>query len=107
MTNLEKIKHSCLYPVKEDYFLSVLEDRGIVSTGTYDPDNSADKKNIQLARADVFILLLTAPQSVSEGGFSLSAADRNVLQNMANSIYAKYGDEAVTVKPAVKAKSPW
>jgi hypothetical protein len=107
MTNLEKIKRVCLYPVKEVYFLSVLDDRGIESEDDFIPTNAVHVKNMQLARADVFILLLTAPGSVGEGGYSLSASDRAVLQNLSASIYAKYGEETSIPRPAVRAKSPW
>jgi hypothetical protein len=108
MTNLEKITALCLFPVKSANLLSCLEDREIVSTATYDPTNDAEVKAMQLCRADVFVLLLSAPGSIGEGGYSLSAPDMVILKSMANAIYSKYGEiSPLTKGPSVKAKHPW
>lgn len=90
--------------------MSALEDRGITGSATFVPTDTVQVKNMQLARADVYVLLLTAPNSISEGGtYSISAPEREALKEMAESIYAKYGEElsAPLKRPAVRAKTPW
>jgi len=53
----------------------------------------------QLAKADMIRNIITSP-NVSEGGVSISLADRKTLIGIANGIYGKYGE------PLIKEQHP-
>lgn len=109
MTNLEAITASVLYPIKSNSLLLALGKRGLVSSTTYDATDPAQLKSMELAIADSFVILLTAPNSISEGGYSISFGDRKELKDMAAFYYSKYGEElsGAIKRPAVRGKNPW
>ena len=106
-SNLEKIKAILGYDLSdENKYLSALEDRNLVSTDDYDPASSTAQQNMQLAKADLLIVIATAP-NISEGGYSISLSDKNMLIDLANGIYRKYGEVSTLPTPKATMKSPW
>jgi hypothetical protein len=95
MTNFEALKAKVSYPVSDNTIELALTNRGIPTTGITNDDTYvvANRKAVNLAYADVLMELVSAP-NVSEGGYSVSLADRNVLVNTANGVYAMYGESS-------------
>lgn len=54
----------------------------------------ANSKAFELTYADILKMTVTAP-NVSEGGVSISIADRNSLIAIANGIYSKWGEALI------------
>lgn len=88
MTNLEALKGKLSYPLSENAFLLALLHRGLTYSDTY---VIANKRLLELAQADLITTLITTP-NVSEGGYSVSASDKQTLERLANGIYTKYGE---------------
>jgi len=84
MTNLEAIRGKLNYPLSENSFKVALEDRGLYSEDIYVKNEAFD-----LAYADLIVMLLTTP-NITEGGFTVSLADRKTLLNIADKIYTTY-----------------
>lgn len=85
MTNLEAIKGKLGYPLSDNAFKVALSDRGLTDTDTYVSSEAFD-----LAYADSIVTLLTTP-NISEGGYSVSFSDREILLKLASGVYTKYG----------------
>lgn len=104
MTNLEAIGASVIYPVEEAKLNKALFDRDLTPTDQYTKEN---KKALDLACADLYGIMVTAPQ-ISEGGFSLSLSDKSNLLKVASSIYVKYGEsDPFAAKSTITGVSPW
>lgn len=100
MTNLEAIKGRLNYPLSDNAFILALNDRGLTETATYSKGQAFD-----LAYADSITMLVTSP-NISEGGYSVSLADKQTLIKLANGIYSKYG-EASSLKPIARFVNRW
>ena len=106
MTNAEALLARVGYPLSENQIHIALENRAMVPDDLF-----VALENVQamdLAYADCLVMLVSAPASVSEGGFSVSVGDRNLLTNMANKVFAKYGETSPlptlpSTNPAPKA----
>jgi hypothetical protein len=57
-------------------------------------------RSFELARADAMVELIDAV-NISEGGYSISLQDENKILSLANAIYRKWGEEAVTTEPVI------
>jgi hypothetical protein len=103
MTYLEAIKGKVNYPLSDNTFTLALLDRGLTASDTYATGQAFD-----LAYADAVVTLLTAP-NVSEGGYSVSLSDREILLKLANGIYTKYGVTSPinSLKPKAKFVNPF
>jgi hypothetical protein len=100
MTNLEAIKSTVAgYPLSNDTFNRVLLDRGVLAAGQY----SGSSQAFELAKADLYMTLVTAVQ-ISEGGYQLSLTDKSNFMKMADAIYNRYSDAAIS-RPKVRNKS--
>lgn len=86
MTNLEAIKAKVGYPVSDNSVELALTTRGLTTTDEF----SATSEAFELAYADVLITITTSPAGVSEGGYSISSADKQTLIQIANNIYKRY-----------------
>lgn len=51
----------------------------------------ATSREFELAKADIIKMVVMSP-NVSEGGVSISFADRSAMISIANEIYGKYGE---------------
>lgn len=105
MTNLEAIKGKLSYPLSDNAFNLALSDRGLTGSATY-----SDKKLLELAYADLLFTCVSAP-NVSEGGYSISQADKKLLIQIANGIYTKWSTAEVKysgpMKPTATVVNPW
>lgn len=89
MTILEAIKESVGYPVPDKRAEMALLKRGL--TKTEDATEAVlNSKNFELATADLMFWMVTAA-NVSEGGYSLSVADKSAIKDIASGIYSKWG----------------
>ncbi|MBO4960895.1 MAG: hypothetical protein J6C80_01500 [Flavobacteriales bacterium] len=86
MTILEALKMTVGYPLDEKYLERIFIDRNIDGGAAY----SGPTESFMLARADVYMMLSTTP-SVTMDGFSITIEDREMLAQMAESIYRRYG----------------
>lgn len=86
MTNLEAITAKLNYPLTSNAFTLALEDRGLASSGTYSKCEA-----FELAYADAITMLVSSP-GVTEGGYSVSLADKTTLLKVSDGIYTKYGE---------------
>ena len=84
MTNLEAIRAKLNYPLSENTYIVVLEDRGVVTDAVY-----ATSESFDLAYADAITILITTP-NITEGGYSISLAEKQNLLALAERIYTKY-----------------
>ena len=101
MTNLEALRGKLNYPLSDNALILALSDRGLTDSDVYVKGSSFD-----LAYADAIMTLITAPNT-TEGGFSVSLADRNALLGLANGIYAKYSTASPVQKPTAKFVQRW
>lgn len=93
-----------MYPVKDDKFQSVLFDRELAPDDAYSISN---KKAIDLAMADLYVILITTP-TIAEGGYQLALTDKTNLMKVASGIYSKYGEtDPFNSNPTVTGISPW
>jgi len=99
MTNLEAIKAKLNYPLSDNSFIVALQDRGVTSAGVYTGGESFD-----LAYADAINTLVTAPDT-TEGGFSISLADKAQLLRLADGIYTKYSISNPITTSSLKQKA--
>lgn len=95
MTNLEALQARLGYPLSENSFTLALESRGLVPINTF---TGSDIQAFDLAYADMLTTLITSPDNVSEGGFSISSADRKMIAEIADRIYDQYDTANVIPK---------
>lgn len=109
MTILEALKSKVSYPLPDSFFQSVLIERGLSGGGEFTQE-VAKSKEFELAKADLWIALVTASQ-VQEGNYSISLTDKSSMIKLANTIYRKYGEpeygESEDAKPTVTNRQDW
>jgi len=107
MTNLEALKAKVGYPLSDNSLKVALSGRAITAVDTF--DSTVDVSSFELAYADCLTTILSTPNSVSEGGFSVTVADRETLRNLANKIYTKYEQASPILKnnPTGTFKQIW
>lgn len=100
LTTIAALKAQVQYPLPQDFFDSVMIRRGLDGNGTCTKDviNSAEFKG---ATADCIRQIILYPSSVSEGGMSISKADRDSLMSMANRLYKEIGEEPLSERPKI------
>ena len=100
LTVLAALKAQIQYPLSTDFYKSVLVKRGLdgESECTADILNSVQFKG---AHADCLRQLIIYPQSISEGGMSISKADRQSLMYIANMLYRQIGEEVLEERPKI------
>ena len=105
MTNLEAIKSTAIgYPVEESVFERILLDRGLSGSESY----AGKSKAFELAKADVYVTLLTAA-NITEGGLQVSLTDKSNFMKVASGIYDRYGEfnPLKERQPEISSISPW
>lgn len=88
MTNLEAMKNIVNYPLKDGSFVIALERAGITADDEF---VSANAKALDIASSWLILTVLTSPKSISEGGYSITYADRESLLK-ARSLLLSYWD---------------
>lgn len=104
MTNLDALKSKAIgYPVDENTYQAILIDRGLTAASDY----AGNSKAFELAKADLYVTLLTAA-NIIEGGFQVSMTDKSNFKEVASGIYDKWGEpNPLKSTPKVKGISPW
>lgn len=97
------LKSSVSFPLSDGQVGVIAEDRGLKLGAEY-TKALGKTKEFRLAKADMIRCLVTAP-NVSEGGVSISIADRKTLIGIANGIYAKYEPESI-IQEAIPTVTP-
>jgi hypothetical protein len=90
MTIAESLFSLNSYPIPVNTVEKFCIDRELTSTDEY-TKTIGDSEEYQLAMADVFLYLYTAPD-LKEQQISINQADRNNYLNRANKIYGFYDD---------------
>ena len=105
MTILEALKATVSYPVSANTVTMILIKRGLTGSDEL-TQASVNSKEFELAMADLFFHLLGAV-NISEGGFSVSIADKKYLSETASGIYSKYGESCPYVSTLTNASDRW
>ena len=112
-TMLDWLVDAVNFPVSEGAARDILSARGIAADLSFSESTPRER---DLARADLYVWMCTSPTrrgdtsdsdnswSHKEGGFTLSAEDKDRLMGMANAIYAQYDEEPI-LKSGVKLHS--
>lgn len=99
LTILSSLKAQVQYPLPSDFFATVMMKRGLEDgVCTRDTLESAEYKG---CLADCLRQVILYPGSVSEGGVSISKADRADLLYIANALYREIGENPIGERPKV------
>ncbi len=99
LTILSSLKAQVQYPLPSDFFLTAMMKRGL-SDGVCTRD-TLDSVEYKGCLADCLRQVILYPGSVSEGGVSISKADRADLLYIANALYREIGENPVSERPKV------
>ena len=100
LTVLSALKSQVQYPLPEDFFRTVMVQREL-NDGTCTKD-ILDSVAFKGATADCLKQVVLYPNSISEGGMSISKADKNDLLFLANRLYREIGEEPISERPVIK-----
>ena len=98
MTILEAIKEAIGYPISDNRAAMTLTKRGLTGSSTA-TEAVLNGRAFDLATADLMIWLITAP-NISEGGYSLSVAEKGQIKSLASGIYSKWNVQDSTTPTA-------
>jgi hypothetical protein len=100
LTTQDAVKAQVQYPLPANFFESVMVKRGLDGSAecTKEIMESAEFKG---AVADSLKQVILYPSSISEGGMSISKADKNDLLFIANRLYREIGEEPISERPKV------
>lgn len=87
MIKKEALRSVVNYPLPDISLDKALIDAGLVATDQYE---STDKKAIDLCAAELILVICTGPSSISEGGYSISDKDSEMLLKTRSLILNKY-----------------
>lgn len=100
LTVLSALKSKVQYPLPGDFFYAVMVQREL-EDGVCTKD-VLDSANFKGAMADCLKQVILYPNSISEGGMSISKADKNDLLFLANRLYREIGEEPMSERPTIK-----
>lgn len=89
------------YPLSDFSLEKALIDAGIDGSQNY---TMADKEAIDLVAAGLILVILGSPESVSEGGYSITKSKKDDLLALRSFILGTYGLED---KPTIRAINGW
>lgn len=99
LTVLSSLMAQVQYPLPADFYQSIMVKRGLADGEcTKEIMESAEFKG---AQADCLKQIILYPNSVSEGGMSISKADKNDLLFIANRLYREIGEEPISERPTI------
>lgn len=102
LTILAALKAQVQYPLPNDFFASVMVERGLSGDGTCTKE-VFNSKSFKGAKADCIRQLILYPSSISEGGMSISKAAEDALRKEANRLYRQIGEETLDEnKPKIR-----
>ncbi len=100
LTILAAIKSQVQYPLPSDFYLTILVKRGLDGDGVCTKE-TLESAGFKGAQADCLRQIILYPNSISEGGMSITKADRQSLLFMANKLYKEIGEEPIDERPKV------
>ena len=92
MTILEALKSRVHYPLSGNTFESIATQRGIVTADEFTTE-VANSKHFKGALADLLYELVAVP-NISEGGVSISFAEKKYILSRANNLYNEIGEQS-------------
>lgn len=100
LTVLSALKSKVQYPLPDDFFRTIMVQREL-------PDEACtkdilDSVSFKGATADCLKQVVLYPNSISEGGMSISKADKDDLLYLANRLYREIGEEPISERPVIK-----
>ena len=100
LTTKDALQAQVQYPLPANFFESVMVKRGLDGTGTCTKEimESAEFKG---AMADCLKQIILYPSSISDGGMSISKADKNDLLFIANRLFREIGEEPISERPLI------
>ncbi len=100
LTTIAALKANVPYTLSADFFSFVIKKRGLVADAecTTEVINSSEFKG---AIADCIRQIVIYPSSISEGGMSISKADRQSLMSEANRLYESIGEKPIDERPKI------
>lgn len=109
ITNKEALLGVINYPLPGFDFAikKALTDAGLEEDAIYTP---GDTRAIDLCAANLILFITTAPESISDNGFSISKGNREGLSNVRSLILNKYGlalDNNITQGEIHDASNLW
>ena len=99
-TILAALKSQVQYPLPQDFFLTVLVGRGLDGSDDCTQEILASAA-FKGANADCLKQIILYPSSISEGGMSISKADKRDLLFLANRLYREIGEEPIGERPLI------
>lgn len=94
------LKAQVQYPLPTEFFASVMIRRGLDGDEVCTQEIITSTK-FKGAVADCLRQLVIYPQSISQGGVSISKADRDSLLSEANRLYRSIGEDAISLRPKI------
>ena len=100
MTTIAALRANVPYTLAADFYSFVIRKRNLTADAecTTDIINSSEFKG---AMADCLRQIIIYPSSISEGGMSISKADRQSLLGEANRLYRSIGEESIDERPKI------
>lgn len=100
LTTIDALKAHVQYTLPSAFYDSVVMKRGLTGDAACTKDilNSSEFKG---ALADCIRQIILYPSSISEGGMSISKADRKSLLDEANRLYRSIGEEQIDERPKI------
>lgn len=99
-TILAALKSQVQYPLPQDFFLTVLVGRCLDGEAECTQEILASAA-FKGANADCLRQIIIYPSSISEGGMSISKADKRDLLFLANRLYREIGEEPIGERPLI------
>ncbi|OFY44004.1 MAG: hypothetical protein A2X18_07700 [Bacteroidetes bacterium GWF2_40_14] len=102
MKVIDALKHKVKYPLSDGFFETVVIERGLSPDAEFTAQIGTSKQ-FNLARADSLASLVDAI-NVGEGQLNISLSQQELILNVANSIYERYGEPLLggEKQPAIK-----
>lgn len=102
MTNLEALKAAVNYPISDANAELILIDRKLSKDSVY----AGISPDFELAKADALIFLCSGG-NVSEGGYSVSVSEKQIMLKIASGIYEKHGVSNPSASKIKDVSSKW
>lgn len=100
LDTLAALKAQVQYPLPSDFFLSVMIKRGLDGSLVCTREIMESVEFIG-AKADCFKQVLLYPNSISEGGMSISKTDRESLLSITDKLYKSIGEGTIEERPKI------
>ncbi|MCQ2257833.1 MAG: hypothetical protein MJZ41_07570 [Bacteroidaceae bacterium] len=100
LTIQNALKAQVQYPLPADFFTATLMKRGLNGDDECTKE-VLDSPQFTGAHADCLKQVIIYPNSISQGGISISKTDRSSLINIANRLYQSIGEEGIDERPKI------